>query len=113
MFKKRNERQAIEVLPGIHLKSLVNGDKTLTVEFTLESGRELPLHSHPYEQTGYLVSGRMRLSIGDETFDVEAGDSWAIPCDVEHKAVIIEDAVAVEVFSPVRADYLPENLYKD
>lgn len=112
MFKTKAERQAVEVLPGIHLKPLVYGDKTLSVEFTLEAGRELPLHSHPYEQTGYLVSGKMQMTIGHEIFDIAPGDSWNIPSDVEHNAVIIEDAVAIEVFSPLREDYLPENLYR-
>jgi len=52
----------------------------------------------------------MQLSIGAETFEVEPGDCWSIPGNVEHAAEIIEDAIAVEVFSPVRKDYLPDNL---
>jgi quercetin dioxygenase-like cupin family protein len=64
----------------------------------------------PHEQTGYLVEGRMRLSIGTEEYEVEAGDSWCIPGGVEHGAHILEDSVAVEVFSPVRDDYLPRRM---
>jgi len=76
-------------------------------EFRLRKGSELPLHSHPHEQTGYLVSGRIRLHIGSYVFDVDPGDTWNILPDVEHRAEIIEDSVAIEVFSPVREDYLP------
>ena len=68
----------------------------------------LPAHAHPYEQTGYLVKGRIRLKIGGAEFDAREGDSWSIPTNVEHGAEIVEDAVAVEVFSPVREDYLPK-----
>ena len=89
------------------MKTLCHGRRTLMTEFILERGRTLPVHSHPYEQTGYLVKGRIRLKIGDEEHDVEPGDSWCIPVDVEHGAQILEDSVAVEVFSPVREDYLP------
>ena len=39
---------------------------------------------------------------------MEPGDSWCIPGHVEHRAEIIEDSVAIEVFSPVREDYLPD-----
>jgi len=78
------------------------------VEFRLDKDSVLPKHSHRHEQTGYLVSGRMRLSIGDKVYDVSPGDSWCIPTDVEHGAEIVEDTVAVEVFSPVRQDYLPD-----
>jgi len=53
------------------------------------------------------VAGRIRLTIGGERFEVRPGDGWCIPGGVEHRAEILEDAVAIEVFSPVRADYLP------
>ncbi len=107
MFYRKNQEPYRPVLPGIEMKTLVYGEKTLLVEFHLKSGSSLPRHSHPYEQTGYLVSGHMRLSIGAETFDVQPGDSWCIPVNVEHGAEIVADAVAAEVFSPVREDYLP------
>jgi quercetin dioxygenase-like cupin family protein len=94
-------------MDGIRLKTLVYGDKTLIAEFRLEKGAQIPVHSHPHEQTGYLISGRIRLSIGENTFDVEPGDSWCIPGNVEHRAEFVEDSVAIEVFSPVREDYLP------
>ena len=110
MFYKCDSSGYKEVLDGINLKTLVYGEKTLFTEFRLQKGSKLPSHSHPYEQTGYLVSGKIRLTIGSETYDVEPGDSWCIPSDAEHSAEIFQDSVAIEVFSPVRKDYLPENL---
>jgi quercetin dioxygenase-like cupin family protein len=47
------------------------------------------------------------LTIGAERHDVTPGDSWCIPSDVDHGAEILQDSVAVEVFSPPREDYLP------
>ena len=94
-------------LTGIRQKTLVYGDKTLMTQFVLDRGAVLPRHSHPHEQTGYLVSGRIRLFIDGTTHDCAPGDSWCIPGDVLHGADILEDAVAIEVFSPVREDYLP------
>ena len=107
MFTHRSDSGYEHALPGITRKTLVHGDRTLLTEFRLAAGSTLPRHSHPHEQAGYLVSGRMRLSVGDERFDAAAGDGWCIPGGVEHGAQILEDAVAVEVFSPVREDYLP------
>ena len=95
-------------IEGIEKKTLVYGEKSLLTEFRLEGGRNLPQHAHPQEQTGYLVSGHLRLTIGDETFDVHPGDSWCVPGDVEHGAQIVEDSVAIEVFAPLREDYLPQ-----
>lgn len=109
MFRKHSEKGYSLAIEGIQRKTLAYGKKTLMTEFLLQKGSILPRHAHPHEQTGYLVKGRIRLSIGPETYDVEKGDSWCIPGDVEHEAEIIEDAVAVEVFSPVRKDYLPKD----
>ena len=108
MFCKSNNAGYRQAVKGVSLKTLVHGEKTLFTEFHLEAGNTLPMHAHEQEQTGYLVSGAIRLSIGAETFDVEPGDSWCIPGNVEHGAQIIADSVAIEVFSPVRQDYLPE-----
>jgi quercetin dioxygenase-like cupin family protein len=94
-------------LPGIRMKTLCYGERTLMTEFILERGSTLPVHSHPHEQTGYLVKGHMRLKIGEKEHEVVPGDSWCIPAGTEHGAQILEDSVAVEVFSPVRQDYLP------
>ncbi|SHI55476.1 Cupin domain-containing protein [Malonomonas rubra DSM 5091] len=106
MFAKASADNYQQVLDKIEMKTLIHGNKTLMSEFRLEKGAELPPHCHPHEQTGYLVSGRMKLTIGNETFNVEPGDSWCIGGDVEHRATALEDSIAIEVFSPVREDYL-------
>ena len=107
MFYKKNNDGYKPLLSGISLKTLVYGEKTLFSEFRLEKDSLLPLHAHPQEQTGYLISGRIRLFVGDEVYEVEPGDSWCVPGNVEHRAEILADSVAIEVFSPVREDYLP------
>ncbi len=109
MIYHHNAEAYKTILPGIQMKTLVYGEKTLLVEFHLEAGRCLPRHAHPYEQTGYLVSGHIRLTIGAETDEFFPGDSWCVPANVEHGAETYVDSVAVEVFSPVREDYLPES----
>ena len=93
--------------PGVRMKTLCYGSSTLMTEFRLTGGSTLPAHAHPHEQTGYLVSGHLALTIGEDVHDVTPGDSWCIPGDVGHGAQVLQDSVAVEVFSPVREDYLP------
>ncbi len=107
MFEKQSTTGYKLALEGIRQKTLAYGDKTLMVEFLLQKGAVLPRHAHPHEQIGYLVKGRIRLTIGDDVQDLAPGDSWCIPGGVLHGAEIVEDAVAVEVFSPVREEYLP------
>ncbi len=107
MFYKSNPNDYKPVLPGIQLKTLVFGDRALLSEFKMKAGSKLPSHSHVQEQTGYLVEGKICLTIGDEVFVAEPGDSWCINSNVNHSAEILADSVAIEVFSPVREDYLP------
>ena len=108
MFYKADNSGYKVVLRGIKLKTLVYGEKTLLTEFRLNKGSLLPRHSHHHEQTGYLISGRIRLSVGDSIFEAKPGDSWCIPSNTDHWAEILVDSVAIEVFSPVREDYLPD-----
>ncbi len=106
MFYHHKDDGYRRVLPGIELKTLAHGERTLLAEFRLEAGAVLPVHTHPHEQSGYLVSGRMRLTVGEESFEAGPGDAWTITADVPHGGQALVDTVAVEVFSPVREDYL-------
>lgn len=106
MFTPSSSNGYQEILSGIKIKNLCHGAKTHMVQFLLQSGCDLPIHSHPHEQTGYLVSGHMIITIDGKPHDVHPGDSWCIPANIAHGAKIVEDTIAVEVFSPVREDYL-------
>ncbi|MEE4114375.1 MAG: cupin domain-containing protein [Desulfobacteraceae bacterium] len=107
MFSVHEDSGYHDVIEGVRMKTLVYGDNTLMVEFRLAKGADLPAHRHSHEQTGYLVSGRIDLTIDGVVHAVHPGDSWCIPGDAAHSAVAYADSVALEVFSPVREDYLP------
>lgn len=106
MFVKDSAKPLLPIVPGVKRKTLAVGEHSLMTKFVLESGSELPVHKHPHEQVGYLISGRLILTVGGDSCEMEPGDSWAIPGDVEHGAQVIELAEAIEVFYPVRLDYL-------
>ena len=100
MFRKTKSSGYTEVIEGVHLKTLVYGDQTLLIEVKFEKGAVIPPHGHPHEQTGYLISGQLEFVIDNENI-------IANPGDVEHSATAIDETVVIEVFSPVREDYLP------
>jgi quercetin dioxygenase-like cupin family protein len=107
MFRKKDTGVSRQLLEGIDLTTLVHGDKTLMGQFKLAKGAVIPAHSHPHEQTGIMISGELRFVVEGEIMDVETGDSWCLPGGVEHSAEALKDSVVIEVFSPVREDYLP------
>jgi quercetin dioxygenase-like cupin family protein len=96
-----------ELVSGVFMKPLSYGDNSLLCEFTFKKGAQIPPHQHPQEQTGYLVKGSLRF-FGDEGETVvEPGYSWNFKGGVIHGAEALVESVAIEVFSPVRQDYLP------
>ena len=107
MVTNSSKHGYVNAMDGILRKTLVYGDNMLLTEFTLSGGKTLPMHRHPQEQTGYLVSGHIILTIDGKPHDIKPGDSWSIPGNVDHGAQIMDDSVALEVFSPVREDYKP------
>jgi quercetin dioxygenase-like cupin family protein len=97
-----------ELVPGVFMKPLSYGNNSMLCEFRINQGAVIPAHQHPHEQTGYLVKGKLRF-FGDEgEAVVEPGCSWSFKGGVMHGAEGLEDTVLIEVFSPVREDYLPK-----
>lgn len=105
MFGAGSKNGYQEILKGIRIKTISYGEKTLMSEFMMDKGAELVEHAHVHEQTGYLVKGKIRLYIGAESRVMIPGDSWCVPSNQKHRADILEDSVAIEVFSPYREDY--------
>jgi quercetin dioxygenase-like cupin family protein len=94
------------MLPGVIRRTIVHGDRTSLHELHMAQSAEVPLHTHPHEQTGYTASGRVVFQIGDEKRELKAGDGYCVPGDVPHGVVAVEETVCVDIFSPVRTEYL-------
>lgn len=107
MFRKQSDGEQRQLLEGVGLKTLAWGERTLMARFRLLAGAKIPPHSHPHEQIGCLTRGRLRLVVAGKEHTASPGDAWCIPPDTEHEAEALEDAEALEVFAPVRDDYLP------
>ena len=106
MLTKNADVKPIEMVPGVTRRTLNYGERTLLAEVTLAKGSIVPAHTHVHEQIGYLASGRIRFRIGDDIQELGPGDSWLVPSNVEHEVWALEDAVAIDIFSPVREEYI-------
>ena len=95
---------AQEVVPGCRLRTPY-GENLMLSYLEMDEGAEIPLHHHPHEQGGILLSGRLQLTIGDETQVCESGSMFLIPPDTPHRAVALSPVVVMDVFSPIREDY--------
>jgi quercetin dioxygenase-like cupin family protein len=106
MFRKEASGDYKDLIEGVKLKNLVHGERTHLTKVNLEKGAVIPEHHHPQEQTGYLISGSLRFFSGNKETVVSAGDSWTFAGGEPHGAEALEDTVVLELFSPVRDDYL-------
>ncbi len=91
-------------------RRLITGERMMLAHVYLKKGAVVPKHHHDNEQLTYILSGILRLWIGedgDETvFDIHAGEVLHIPSNVPHRALALEDTLDVDVFSPPRQDWL-------
>ena len=106
-LQAHDEAQRIEMFPGVARRTLNAGEHTSIHEIEIAEGCVVPMHTHPHEQIGYVVSGRVKFELGDETKELNAGDSWVIPSEVPHEVTALEDAVVIDVFSPAREEFIP------
>ena len=106
-LQSHDEVQEIEMFEGVSRRTLNQGDQTSIHEIVIAKGAVVPEHTHPHEQTGYLVSGRLRFVMPGQNAELSAGDSWIVPGDVPHEVTALEDSVAIDIFSPARTEYIP------
>jgi quercetin dioxygenase-like cupin family protein len=95
----------VEMLSGIHRRTMAITDAMMLCEILIERNAIVPDHSHENEQVGYVVYGKLELTIDGETRICDPGDSYAIPGGIVHGAKAIVDTVVIDVFSPPREDY--------
>jgi quercetin dioxygenase-like cupin family protein len=94
-----------EIFPGVRIHA-VSGDRLMLSLVDLEPGSVVLEHSHPHEQMGMLISGRVEFTIGGVTKVLGPGEMWRIPGHVPHMVRTLEGpAVALDIFHPVREDY--------
>jgi quercetin dioxygenase-like cupin family protein len=108
-FAHLNGLGATEVRPGV-TRRVFTGDGATLAFTTLDPGHTPRPHSHHYEQIVYIVSGRVRFTVGDETVEARPGDMLVVPPEVEHYAETIGDEPAVDlsIFTPRRDEYAAE-----
>jgi quercetin dioxygenase-like cupin family protein len=106
VFKANSEANPVEMFPGVVRRTLNSGDRTTLVEITLARGSNVPMHNHPHEQIGYVASGRVTFRIGAESRELGPGDSYCAPGGEMHGVDALEDSICIDIFSPVRDEYL-------
>ncbi len=90
-------------------RRLITGERSMLAHVYLKAGSEVPKHSHDNEQFTYILEGALRFFLGEdggEEVVVRKGEVLHIPSNLPHRALALEDTVDLDVFTPVRQDWL-------
>ncbi len=87
-------------------RQIVTGVSAMAGMITLQKGSHVPKHSHVSEQLTYVLEGSLRFMIEGREILVNAGEILVIPAWVEHEATAVEHTVELDIFSPIRQDWL-------
>jgi quercetin dioxygenase-like cupin family protein len=91
---------------GVQRKILGYDQNLMMVSVDFKKDSIGPLHAHPHTQVTYIISGSFDVQIGAEKKTLRGGDCYFIPPNIEHGVVALEDSALVDVFTPVREDFI-------
>jgi quercetin dioxygenase-like cupin family protein len=87
-------------------RKIISGENEMIAHVYLKRGAVVPEHAHVSEQITYILEGALKFWILGEELIVRAGQVLVIPPNVPHKALALDDTLDVDIFSPIRRDWL-------
>lgn len=103
---RHEECPLIDLGAGVSRRILAYDSQIMAVEVTFEAGAEGAVHTHPHTQCSYVLSGCFTYTAGDEVVELRKGDSIVIPPALSHGTVCLERGTLLDIFTPVREDFL-------
>ena len=97
---------ALEPMSDLISRKMIVGEKAMIAQIFLKKGAVVPQHHHDAEQITYILEGALKFELEGKEVVVHKGEVLYIPSNVPHRAVALEDTVDVDVFSPLRMDWI-------
>ena len=87
-------------------QKIVAGEREMLAQIYLKRGALVPMHAHESEQMTYILQGALRMLVDGEEITVREGEVLHIPAWKPHQAEALEDTFELDVFSPVRPEWV-------
>jgi quercetin dioxygenase-like cupin family protein len=97
---------ALEKVTEMLSRKIVSGEREMLVQVYVKRGCLVPMHAHERAQTTYVLQGALKFLVGGEEITVREGEVLHIPSGIEHQAEALEDTFELDLFSPIRRDWL-------
>jgi unsaturated pyranuronate lyase len=95
-----------ECVTELFSRRFFTGEEITFAFITMKKDCVVPLHHHESEQFSYCISGALQFRVGDKELVLNPGELLQIPSNVPHQAVSLEDFTGIDVFSPIRKDWV-------
>ena len=102
----RWDELALEKVTEMISRKIVTGEREMLAQVYLKKGAVVPIHSHESEQITYVLQGALKFLINGEEITVREGEVLLIPSWVEHQAEALDDTFELDLFAPIRQDWL-------
>ena len=107
MYTEYKNVAAKDLGGGVKRKVLSYSQNLMACELTFEKGAVGAPHSHPHEQIGYIISGKLVYQeAGQADKILETGDTYYVAPNVVHGVQILEDTKLLDIFTPMREDFV-------
>ena len=94
-----------QINPAV-VRQYITADRVTIARFELKRGGVVPRHAHENEQVSVVLSGALLFRIDGREITVKGGEAMQIPGNVPHEVEVVEDALVMDVFSPIRQDWI-------
>ena len=91
---------------GVRRKIMAYDEKLMLVKVEFEKGGIGKVHQHPHIQITHIESGSFETEIDGEKKILNAGDAFYIPSNIWHGVVCLEAGVLIDMFSPMREEFI-------
>ena len=87
-------------------RRVVTGEREMVAQISMKKGCFVPSHQHESEQMTYVLKGALKFCIGGKDITVRENEILHIPSGVPHEATALEETFELDLFSPIRQDWL-------
>jgi len=94
-----------EPMAGVR-RQVITGDRVMLVKYHISDGTVFPRHNHPHEQFAFILEGTFRMETDTGSWNLGPGSVFHVPSGEFHGGQAVGDVVEVDIFSPIRDDYL-------
>lgn len=108
-FFLAKEHQWEPVAKGISRQITGYNQGLMMVKVKFDKGAIGAEHQHPHTQSSYVASGKFEITIDGKKQQLEAGDTFIVNPDLVHGAVCLEPGVLIDIFNPLREDFIEKN----